>query len=304
MTPEELKERQGYIGASEIGALLGIDPFCTPLKLWGLKTGLIEPDDLSDNEAVEWGTRLERIVSQKFSDKHGVKLIAYKKRFYHPNYAFLSCELDNIIAGTDEIVEIKTVNAWAWKKWENPDELPAKVIAQVIVQMGLSKRNKAWVAVLCGGQKYIEKEVIFDHEFYSTIVEKVKTFWKMVEDKTPPMACADDSESLLALYPTNKSDEIIQGIEELNTAIGRRQELSMHIDQMKEEKEEIENKIKAVIGKNIGVKTESYLATWKPQSRRTVDTAALKTDLIYDKYTKESTTRVLLIKRNTDNETK
>lgn len=301
MNPEQIKERQGYIGASEVGAVLGIDPFCTPLKLYGIKTGLIEPDDLSDNEAVEWGTRLERIVSQKFSEKHDVKLIAYKKRFYHPNLAYLSCELDNIIAGTDEIVEIKTVNAWAWKKWETPDELPAKVIAQVMVQMGLSKRNKAWVAVLCGGQKYIEKEVIFDKVFYDLIVEKVKAFWVMVENKTPPMATADDAESLLALCPTNKSDELIQGLEELDNLVARRQELSMHIDQMTEEKVEAENKLKAVIGENVGIKTAGYVVTWKPQVTKRIDNDKLKEAGLYEQYLKESQTRVLRINKNKEN---
>lgn len=297
LTPEQIKERQNYVGASEIGSVLGLDPFTTPLKLYGLKTGLIAPDDLSDNEAVEWGTRLERIVSQKFAERNGVKLIAYKKRYFHPN-GFISCELDNIIAGTDELVEVKTANAWAIKKWEKEDEIPASYVVQVMVQLGLSKRKVGHFAVLVGGQRYIEKKIVFDQEFYDTIITKVEAFWKMVQDRTPPMACADDNEALLALYPQNKSDEIVQGIEELNTAIARRQELSMHIDQMKDEKEEIENQIKAVIGENIGVKTQEYLATWKLQKRRTVDVAALKADLIYDRYSKDSSTRVLLIKKN------
>lgn len=291
-------DRTGFIGASEIGAIVGQDPFTTPLKLYGLKTGLIPPDDLSDNEAVEWGTRLERIVSQKFAEKHGVKLIAYKKRFVHPEYEFLSCELDNIIAGTDELVEIKTASAWQMKKWQREDEIPAHYICQVMMQLGLSKRKVGHIAVLIGGQKYIERKVEFDQEFYDSLVQKAVGFWSMVEAKTPPMACGDDAEALLALYPTNQNDEIIQGIEELNTAVARRQELSMHIDDMGAEKEEIDSKIKQIIGDNTGIKTNEYLITWKAQSRRTVDIAGLKADMLYEKYSKESSTRVLRVTKN------
>lgn len=298
ITTEQIIDRKSFIGASEIGAVVGVDPFCTPLKLYGLKTGLIAPDDLSDNEAVEWGQRLERIVSQKFAEKNNVKLIAYKKRYFHPDCNFLSCELDNIIAGSDELVEVKTASAWQIKKWEKDDEIPAHYICQVMMQLGLSKRRIGHIAVLVGGQKYIEKRIEFDQEFYNNLVEKACAFWAMVEARTPPMACGDDNEALLELYPTNKSDEIIQGIEEFNTAIARRQEISMHIDNMKAEKEEIENRLKQVVGDAVGIKTREYLLTWKPQSRKGVDIEALKEAGLYDRYSKTTSTRVLGVKRN------
>ena len=292
------ENRNKYIGASEVGAVLGIDPFCTPLQLWGYKTGLIQKQDLSDNEAVEWGTRLERIVSQKFSEKNNVKLMAYKKRFYHPKYEFLTCELDNIIVGRDELVEIKTANAWAIKKWEKDNEIPAHYIAQVTMQLGLSGRRIGHIAVLIGGQRYIEKVIQFDEEFYNNIVQKCIEFWKLVQEKNPPMACADDNEALLRIYPNAKNEELIEAVDDLNTAIARRQELSMHIKNMEEEKSDVENKIKQVIGDNFGLKTNQYVVTWKPQSRITLDLDKIKSDGIYDKYTKSSSTRTLNIKLN------
>lgn len=298
LTAEQLTDRKSFIGASEIGAVVGVDPFCTPLKLYGLKTGLIAPDDLSDNEAVEWGQRLERIVSQKFAEKNNVKLIAYKKRYFHPIYDFLSCELDNIIAGTDELVEVKTASAWQIKKWQHDDEIPSHYICQVMMQLGLSRRRIGHIAVLVGGQKYIEKRIEFDEDFYNNLVEKACAFWSMVELRTPPMACGDDNESLLELYPTNKTDEIIQGIEEFNTAISRRQELSMHIKNMESEKYEVENRLKQVIGDAVGIRTREYIITWKPQSRKNVDTEALKSSGLYDQYSKTTSTRVLGVKKN------
>ena len=98
-------DRTTFIGSSEIATILGLNPYKTILELWAEKTGAVPPADLTGNEAVEWGCRLERVVSEKFAEKNNVKLIAYKKRFVHPKYPFLSCELDNIIAGTDEMVD-------------------------------------------------------------------------------------------------------------------------------------------------------------------------------------------------------
>jgi len=253
-----VNNRMGFIGASEVPAICGEDSFCTALKLWSIKTGAIEPDDLSDNEAVEWGTRLERIVSKKFAESHKVKVIAYKKRYVHPDMPFFSCELDNIIAGTDELAEIKTVGAWSWKSWEKPDELPAKVIIQVMSQLGLSKRLIGWVACLCGGQKYIEKKVEFDREFFGTIEQRVREFWKMVQDKIPPVAVAGDDSLLLDLNPRT-SDEI-QLVQSLNDSIRYYKELGMHIDQQMKEKEGIKAKIIQAIGGNAGIRTSEYVA--------------------------------------------
>lgn len=290
------KDRRGFIGSSEVGAVMGLDPFKTPLRLFTEKAGIIEPDDLSDNEAVEWGQRLERVVSQKFSEKHGVKLIAYKKRFVHPDYPYMSCELDNIIAGTEEMVEIKTASAYTIKKWERDDQIPAHYICQVMFALGLSKRRVGHIAVLVGGQRYIEKKILFDQELFDNLVERVREFWKMVQDNTPPMASGDDRETLLELFPFNTSAEMIQGLEELNVAIARRQELSGQIDAMLDEKAEIENKLRQIIGVNAGLITSKYIITNKEQKTAPkMKTEQMKADGVYEKYTEENKTRVLRI---------
>ncbi len=255
-------DRMKLIGASEVPAILGLDSFCTPLKLWAIKTGTIPADDLSDNEACEWGTRLERLVSEKFAELHNVKLMAYKKRFVHPDMPFFSCELDNIICGTEELVEIKTVNAHSWKQWDKADELPAKVIAQVMAQMGLSGRKRAWISCLCGGQRYIEKQVSFDKEFYTMIETKVRSFWAMVESKKPPEAMAADNDSIVGIYP--KAGELIQLVEEMNASIGLLQQLKSDMKALDDQKEELEAKLKQIIGENAGIQTSEYVAKWIP----------------------------------------
>lgn len=289
-------DRSQFIGASDISAVLGMNPWKTPLQLWAEKTGRVPTPDLSDNEPAEWGRRLERVVSAKFAEKNGVKLIAYKKRFVHPTYEFLSCELDNIIAGTDEIVEIKTCNASAYKEWKDKDSIPQHYVVQVMMQLGLSQRKVGHIAVLCGGQKYLEKKVLFDQAMYDTIVERAVAFWKMVQDRVQPEAVADDNETILNLFPT--SNEVMQSIESLNSAIAHLQEVKMHIKGLEDEKAAIEASLKQIIGEAAGVKTSQYVVTWKEQSRAVVDTAAMKMDGVYEGYTKESKTRVLRINKN------
>ena len=262
------KDRTKFIGASEVSSILGINPFNTPLQVWAVKTKEVEAPDLSDNEAVEWGSRLERVVSEKFAEKHGVKLIARKTRYVHPEHDFLSCELDNIIAGTEELVEIKTVNAWAYKQWENQDEIPDHVVVQVIMQLGLSKRKVGWIGCLVGGQRYLEKRVEFDQEFYDDMVEKCVAFWKMVQEKTPPVAEAADSSFMVELYP-NAGADLKEATQDIVDAVGALQLLKSEAIVLDKQKKELEAKIKAVIGDNLGLDTPEYKVTWTMQKGST-----------------------------------
>ena len=251
-------DRTRFIGASEVSTIMGQNPFSTPYQLWALKTGAIDP--IEENEPIEWGHRLERVVSEKFADKHGVKLIARKTRYVHPAMSYFSCELDNIIAKTDELVEIKTVNAYAWKEWSNPEELPSYVIIQVNTQMGLSGRKKAWVACLCGGQKYIEKELAFDQELFKITEDAVKNFWEnFVIPRIAPMAVSGDDELIVKLNP-NKSDTERELSSDWDIALARYLELAGQIKPLEEERKDLKAKIMQVIDKNTGVRTERYFA--------------------------------------------
>ena len=57
------EERRKYIGGSDIASVMMMSRWKTPLTLWLEKTGEIEPDDLSDNEAVQLGVELEDFVA-------------------------------------------------------------------------------------------------------------------------------------------------------------------------------------------------------------------------------------------------
>jgi putative phage-type endonuclease len=259
-----MKNRTGYIGSSDISCILGLNPYKSILQLWAEKTSQIPEPDLSGNEAVEWGTRLERIVSEKFAEKNGVKLIAYKKRFTHPKYPYISCELDNIVAGTDEIVEVKTCNMWGYKNWENEDDIPAHYIVQVQAALGLSGRKVGHFAVLCGGQRYLEKRIDFDKEMYDTMIERVVHFWETyIVPKVMPMTITkNDSDTLGSLFPvaepveidlTDEANQLIEQIEACN------QDLHNLTDIVNKHK----NELKSLLKESESGKTNIYRVTWK-----------------------------------------
>ena len=63
-----LEERRKHIGASDAAAAIGASPWTSQLALYLEKTGEVEPDDLSDNEAVRWGSLLEPAIRDRVGE--------------------------------------------------------------------------------------------------------------------------------------------------------------------------------------------------------------------------------------------
>lgn len=286
--------RKEYIGSSDIASVMGLSRWRTPLQLWALKTGRVEPDDLSEVEHIQLGTELEEFVAQKFSKESGLKVRRAPQHYVHPDHFHFRAQIDRLITGTDEILECKTASAWKAKEWEGED-IPQEYILQVMWQLGVSGKSTGWIAVLIGGQAFKFKKIEFDQELFDRMLSEAVKFWEMVENETPPMAMGDDNYFILELYP--ESDERIEQVEELNDKIALRQQLKNTIDETMEHKDEIEAQIKQVIGDNLGIKTSEYLVTWKRQPRASVDTKLLKDNGVYEQYVKRSNTRVLRVRK-------
>ena len=74
---EEWREaRKNGIGGSDVGAIMGLNPWKSPVEVWLEKTGHSEPPDLSGKESVEWGNRLEAVVAEKFADRRRIEQAA------------------------------------------------------------------------------------------------------------------------------------------------------------------------------------------------------------------------------------
>ena len=81
MTCEEMKDKENWlamrkagIGGSDAAAVIGLSRWKSPFQVWLEKTGQTEPDDLSNNEYVYWGTVLEQAVADRFCELTGKKV--------------------------------------------------------------------------------------------------------------------------------------------------------------------------------------------------------------------------------------
>lgn len=286
--------RMGFIGSSDIAAVMGLSKWKTPLKLWAEKCGEVEKEEVSDKPWLEWGHRHEPTVAKKFADKNGVKLMAYKKRFSHGKYPFLQCELDRIITGTDEMVECKTSIIYNRGAWE-AEEIPIEYILQVNFALGISKRKVGWIAVLIGLSDYREKKIVFDQDLFDQQVDAAVKFMDLVEKKEPPAVMYGDKDVLNEIFPESKEEILDVSDEQAEELDQLLEERNSHLNIMKDVKKEIEltdSKIKELLGEKDTLLTGKYKVTWKTQVSRRADLDKMREAGIFEEYSKESKSRV------------
>lgn len=302
-------DRHTYIGASDIGVIMGVSPFKTPFELWCEKTQKIKPENLDEKDSVRMGKVLEEFVAQEYAYRNNVAVRRAPKVYVHPDYPFFKAHADRLVTGTEKGLECKTTSEYNKDKWNGAD-IPESYILQCQWLMGLSGRKEWDIAVLIGGNKYKDKPLKFDSELFDLMVEKALIFWnENVLKDIPPALTADDDTTIKKLYPDNNGNlldlsnidaALLASFEE---AVAQRQELKMHEKQIKEELIELENKIKDVIKENDGVKTLKYTVTWKNQKGQySYDKEAMIADGVFKKYATQGINRVLRISANEESE--
>jgi putative phage-type endonuclease len=173
--------RKGGVGGSEIGTLLGLNPWESCYSLWAKRSGLI-PTLPIQNFAMRLGQVLEAPILQLWQEANpewevfSTGTYADKKRPYlHANPDALAYH-----AGNDEwaIIEVKTSrNYW--------DQLPPQYEAQVQHYLGIFDLPRAFLIGLVG-MDWFEQEIKRDDFQIDQQRQAAKQFWHSLETGTKP----------------------------------------------------------------------------------------------------------------------
>jgi len=206
------------IGASEISAVCGTNPFCSPWDIWLRKTG--QKADQIENPAMEWGHRLEPAIRQKYVDDTQLTVYVPPESLYHPERNWARATPDGIIVdGTawQYILQCKNVGYWVEKAWA--DAPPSYVQIQEQWEMDVTGLARADVAVLIGGSDYRVYTVHRDDGVIADLVTLASDFWRRVEQRIPPEidnsdACREHFESKFAKSQAVEivADEEVEGL--------------------------------------------------------------------------------------------
>lgn len=117
-----LEHRRVGIGGSDVGAILGLSKWKTPLQVWEEKKGIAKP--FEGNDATRRGNLLEAHVCEDWAALNKREIRMDPTMYFHPKHDILLANVDRIIVDNgdgqgDGLLEAKTAGEWAYKAWDN-----------------------------------------------------------------------------------------------------------------------------------------------------------------------------------------
>lgn len=249
-----LEARLDGIGGSEAPTVLGVNPYCAPIKLWGEKTGRLTPDEPSWRMTL--GTRLEPVIRDMAVEQTGyaIEAAAPWTIHRHSKHSWAFASLDAKILPIDErgpgVMQIKNVHGLSAHNWDD-GQIPLHVQVQVQHEMFAAELAWAVVVAFLGGDQLVVREVARNERFIEAMVAKELEFIECLRNDTPPAVDGSEScrEALRKLHPFGDPNEAsVELPPEFDGLDKRLAELGKQIDTLEDERRLIRNRITAAIG--------------------------------------------------------
>lgn len=202
---EWLQARRGLLTASDVAAVLGVDPHRDSLSVYADKIGAGEQED---SLVLRRGRRFEAAIADEFAEELGVVVHDPGLTIYqHPRYPWLGATIDRWYAHHDKSdvageygsmipLQIK-LGLGSYKDWK--EETPKHYQIQVLIEAAVMSAPFGTIAGLIGPGPLACADIPYDDELFSLIVPQLEEFMSRVADRVPP-----EPQSGLAIEPLKR----------------------------------------------------------------------------------------------------
>lgn len=215
LTAEQLAAHHAGLGGTDASVIAGCSPYKTARELFHEKRGEIVPEDISEKDAVHWGSVLEDTVAQEYARRTGHKVRRRNVTLVHPEHEFIIGHIDRDVVGVPRALECKTAGAYFKKGDWGPsgtDEVPEHYLLQVMHYMGLMPKVDVMdLAVLIGGRDFRIYEIGRDQDLIDDMFALEVDFWADVQAGVEPefdFTNPSTAELLNTLYPGTNGEVI------------------------------------------------------------------------------------------------
>ena len=270
---EWLQIRSTGIGSSDAAAAIGLSSYKCSLSLWLEKTGRQLPEDLSEKEAVVWGTVMEPVLAKMYAERTGRKVRRVNAVLQHPEHPFMLANLDREViteSGTG-ILEIKTAGFYSAQQWE--DGVPVAYQCQVLHQLAVTGHVWADVAVLIAGQEFRIYRIERDDDKIADLIQREAQFWSWVtNDQQPdPDGSYDAQQALLSLFPTDNGQTLdFSESGPFNDLFAELLILRHRKEEIEQQESTLKHRIQAALGSATAAIFQQGKVTWRKAKDRLV----------------------------------
>lgn len=266
---EWLDIRRKYIGGSDAGAILGMNPYMSAYTLWAVKTG--KQPEFEGNITTQTGAYLEEFVARLFEEETGKKVRKKNATMVNSKYPFACANVDRLVVGEKALLEIKTTTSLPTIKQLKGGDIYDSWYCQVTHYLAVTGLKKAYLAVLINCREFKVFEIERDQDEIDALMAKEAEFWQMVENDIPPLPDGSDSstETINALYPTSVDNKVSVSLDD--KLLGLYADLNQQIKALENAKKDVANQIKAQLGKNSFGGGQEFTCTWSSYVKKTFD---------------------------------
>ena len=284
------ERRMKGIGGSDIPAIMGVNPWKSPLDVYLDKLGESEP--LEDNFPMRLGRAMEVTLRNTYMELHDVNvafsgeanLIFSDGIFYH--------HPDGFTTGPEQhLWEAKSSSRYsAWKTC-----VPIEVMLQCQWGLMLSGLPKCVVSLSLGGREYREFEILPDEKVWASMRAAAHLFWMdHVEKKIPPNPSGSESDRVWLDGEFEEKESVCPLDAELVDLASQRLSQKSVIDLWTAKLGCTDQLIMNKMGDHSAAAGDNFRVTWKrPNPRKTLDKGRLINGLVAMGLTNDQTDRFL-----------
>jgi putative phage-type endonuclease len=288
---EWLDIRKHYVGGSDAGAIVGMNPYNSAFSVWAEKTGAVLP--FSGNIATRTGTMLEELVAKLFMEETGKKVQKLNYTLVNPDYPFACANIDREIIGEDAILECKTTNSYVNVTKFKAGEFPDIYYCQCVHYLAVTGAKKAYIAVLSECRDFRIFELNRDEDEIKALMDAERDFWdNHVLTYTPPPVDGHSAttDTITQMFDTAK-DGKEEDLSDLLELFELRKTLKGQLDNLKGDIDALDNRVKVRMENAISGTCGRFSVTWKVQNTSGLDRKKIKADypdFDFSKYTTQS----------------
>ena len=282
MSREEwLESRRNGIGGSDASAILGVNPYSSPLKVYLDKTGKGVEEE--ENEAMRQGTDLEPYVADRFVEFMAAQGTPTKVRkcnriLRHPDYPWMLANIDREVLKENAGLECKTTSPYSKFKYEE-GEINPHYYWQCVHYMAVTGAERWYVSIVVLGKGHHVFCIERDEDAIAQLIDAEREFWEEhVAVKVPPLPTGSeaDGEALNALYPQADVTDGAMDLGGLEDLLNLRALKVAARDAAQAEIDEIDQQVKAAMGAFERGVSAGWTVRWTNTETSRIDTKALK----------------------------
>ena len=294
---EWLRLRKTGIGGSDAGAICGVNPYSSAMKVFREKTR--EDVEEQDSEAIRIGHDLEDYVAQRFMEATGLKVRKSNFMYRSVEHPFMIADVDRMVVGEDAGLECKTASAYNADKWADGD-IPLHYVMQCYHYMAVTGKKSWYIAAVILGREFTYRKLEWDDELISRLITIEKDFWNnhVVPGIIPPPDGSKACDEVLEQYfhTARKAGAVrLVGFDE---KLKRREEILGFIAELTAEQKQIEQEVKLFMRDNEYAASDSFRISWKNIDSTRLDSARIREEKpeLYADYGKVSHCRRFEVK--------